>query len=61
MQSPEVQANTAGLDLAIPNKIGDTISDAIIDPELKSIFPAPPNVIFDDDESLDEPEDPDGT
>jgi hypothetical protein len=61
MQSPEVQAITAGLDLTISNKIGDTISDAIINPELKSNFPAPPDEIFDDDESLDEPEDPAGT
>jgi hypothetical protein len=61
MQSPPIQAIIAGLDLAISNKIGDTISDAIIDPELKSNFPAPPSVIFDDNEALDEPEDPDGT
>jgi hypothetical protein len=61
MQTPEVQTSTAGLDLAISQKIGDAISDAVIDPELQSNFPAPPDEIFDGDESLDEPEDPEGT
>ena len=51
----------AGLDLSISQKVGDMIRDAEVDPDLAPDFPEPPDEVFDGDEALDEPEDPDGT
>jgi hypothetical protein len=46
MQLPELQVTTAGLDLAISQKIGDAISNTIINPELASNFPEPPDTFL---------------
>jgi hypothetical protein len=62
MQTPEVQLQVAGLNLAISHKIGDAIADDALDPDLAVNYPdPPPDEIFDGDEALDEPEEPDGT
>jgi hypothetical protein len=62
MQTPKVQLQVAGLNLAIPQKIGDTIADHVLDPDLAVNYPdPPPDEIFNSDEALDEPEDPDAT
>jgi hypothetical protein len=61
MKTPEVILQMTGLDLAISSKIGDAIADPDIDPDIVPDFPEPPDEIFDGDEALNEPEEPEGT
>ena len=46
MADPVVQARIAELDASIKEKIGDTISEEEVEPDLVGLFPEVPNDIF---------------
>jgi hypothetical protein len=60
---PKVQAQMAELDVSIREKIGDSIPDDAVDPELAMLLPTIPDDIFlpEDDDDEHDPVDPEST
>lgn len=61
LATTEVQEAIARLKEAILQKLGDTLKDTEVDPEIMGCLPEVPEYLFDEEEDTVDPEDPDAT